>query len=116
MAGLYHGMNSMQRELRACKEMQIELQRSIKQEVSAALNRPIRVQWWAERQLDDASRCHLVRKGTCCVCCENKIDALLYRCGHMCTCSKCGRELLNGAGKCPMCRAPIIEVVRAYSP
>nr|CAB3497324.1 unnamed protein product [Digitaria exilis] len=81
LSGIQRGMTSMQQMLEACMEMQIELQRSIKQEVSAALNRS------------------LTMRGIC---------------GHMCTCSKCASELLHGVGKCPLCRAPIVEVIRAY--
>ncbi|KAL1819020.1 hypothetical protein ACET3Z_013889 [Daucus carota] len=115
MAMLNHRMNSMQMMLEACMDMQLELQRSVRQEVSAALN-------WQSRSADsevnlvpDESNLEHVKNGVCCICCDANIDSLLYRCGHMCACSKCAQKLVEGKDKCPMCRAPVVEVIRAYS-
>ncbi|MBA0800267.1 hypothetical protein Gohar_010711 [Gossypium harknessii] len=116
MARLQQRMNGMQRMLGACMEMQLDLQRSIRQEVSAALNRSAGSRGMIDDSSSkDAHNWDNVRKGLCCICSKGNIDSLLYRCGHMCACFKCGNELVQSGAKCPMCHAPVIEVVRAYS-
>ena len=56
----------------------------------------------------------------CTVCYERSVDCVLYSCGHMCLCYDCALTLYRGGrssgttGLCPICRAPIRDVIRAY--
>ncbi|CAH8284692.1 unnamed protein product [Eruca vesicaria subsp. sativa] len=116
MGRIHQRMDNLQRMLEACMEMQLELQRSIRQEVSAAMHRSADSSGSSSNDAESyESKWEYVRKGICCICCESNIDSLLYRCGHMNTCEKCAKKLVEAGGKCPMCQAPVVEAVRAYS-
>lgn len=55
-----------------------------------------------------------VSGGTCCVCMDNRKDAVLVPCGHRCLCVKCGDLLKSRRRTCPICRATITSVVRVH--
>ncbi|CAO1301579.1 unnamed protein product [Diamesa serratosioi] len=51
----------------------------------------------------------------CTICYENQIDSVLYTCGHMALCYPCAMKHWSGGnGVCPLCRAPIRDVIRTY--
>ncbi|MCO5615085.1 hypothetical protein L7F22_069373 [Adiantum nelumboides] len=111
---LQQGMADLHRVMETCLEMQLDLQRSMRQELAGALQQMYEGKAIPEEAID-GSKWVSVKRGICCVCCDRNIDSLLYRCGHMCTCLSCASELIKKSGKCPMCRAPIKEVVRAFT-
>jgi len=55
------------------------------------------------------------KTGECSVCMEREPNAALYPCGHMCMCYECAISVqkLRGA-LCPICRQPIIDILRIY--
>nr|GMD17528.1 putative E3 ubiquitin ligase [Ipomoea batatas] len=110
MEQLHQEMSEIRRSIKDCMNMQAKLQKSIKHEVAAALNQS------GQKSRRGSSSKHPSNEN-CCICSEMKIDSLLYRCGHMCTCFRCAHELVWGNGRCPICEAPILDIVRAvYAP
>ncbi|KAH9515172.1 RING finger protein 34 [Bulinus truncatus] len=53
------------------------------------------------KQPDD-SLCH--------ICMDSLVDCILLECGHMVTCTQCGKRLAD----CPICRQYIARVVRVF--
>ena len=45
---------------------------------------------------------------------RNPVGAVLYRCGHQCACLQCAYYMRHERLGCPLCRAPIEDVVRVY--
>ncbi|KAK9268105.1 hypothetical protein L1049_010545 [Liquidambar formosana] len=119
MEQLHYEMSELRKSIKSCMNMQMKMQHSIKQEV------------YSVREEGKKSLNGEPRRGICCICYEMPVDSLLYsiscthhvqissmvsfRCGHMCTCLRCAHELQWSSGKCPICRAPIVDVVRAYA-
>ena len=49
-------------------------------------------------------------KDVCKICMDAAIDCILLECGHMITCTKCGKRLAD----CPICRQYITRVVHVF--
>ena len=50
----------------------------------------------------------------CVVCFDRPADAVIYRCGHQCACLQCAYYMHHSRLGCPLCRAPIEDVIRVY--
>lgn len=111
MQSLKAQMEEMKNMLRLSFDLQMDIQRAIRQEVAAAI---------ASATAQGATAAPEVRSTPvndthCLICLDNYSDSVLYQCGHMCVCFTCGKNLMTrGNGKCPVCRAPIKDVIRAY--
>jgi len=56
-----------------------------------------------------------VAESECVICMSERVNCVLYRCGHMCLCIKCAKETRDTTGSCPICRQIIIDVIRCYA-
>lgn len=93
-------------------DLQMDIQRSIRQEVAAAMNDVKRAD--GNTALPVAAKSKPVSDTHCLICLDNFSDSVLYQCGHMCVCFTCGQNLMSRGSKCPVCRAPIKDIIRAY--
>ncbi|KAK3778080.1 hypothetical protein RRG08_044696 [Elysia crispata] len=101
-------MAEMKSMLKLTFDLQMDIQRSIRQEVAAALNSR------AGPSTATPSSSRPVNDTHCLICLDRHSDSVLYQCGHMCVCYMCGRDLIARGHTCPVCRAPIKDVIRAY--
>ncbi|XP_055874333.1 uncharacterized protein LOC106076478 [Biomphalaria glabrata] len=98
-------MNEMKNMLKLTFDLQLDIQRAIRQEVAGAMNSLSVSPPVLSRPINDTH---------CLICLDHHTDTVLYQCGHMCVCYTCGRDLVNRGHSCPVCRAPIKDVIRAY--
>jgi hypothetical protein len=100
----------MQQMLQLMFSMQMDMQRSLRQEVASALSTNA-----ATTQNSPPQPMHA---GHCTVCLTALADTVLYRCGHLCVCYVCGLQLQQSTSvhgvKCPICRAPVDDILRVY--
>ncbi|XP_067656830.1 uncharacterized protein [Haliotis asinina] len=111
ISSLKSQMEEMKNMMKLSFDLQLDIQRAIRQEVAAAISQATGataappVPATASRPVNDTH---------CLICLENTTDTVLYQCGHMCLCYACGKHLVSQSGKCPVCRAPIKDIIRAY--
>ena len=102
-------LQEMKNMMRQSFDLQLDIQRAIRQEVAAALS-----QVQGADECDVSTKSKPVSDTHCLICLDNHSDSVLYQCGHMCVCYPCGRYLMSRGSKCPVCRAPIKDIIRAY--
>ncbi|KAL7613417.1 hypothetical protein Lser_V15G06573 [Lactuca serriola] len=105
MEQLHQEIMELRRSIKGCVNMQVKMQLSFKQNVAVAA---------ATHSVQKKERKPLGIGKTCSICGDMQVDSLLYRCGHMCTCFGCAVELQRISGECPVCEAPIVDVVMAF--
>ncbi|XP_063686482.1 splicing factor 3B subunit 2-like isoform X2 [Bolinopsis microptera] len=98
-------MKEMKGMLKLLVDTQLEMQRAVRQEVSAMMR---------SSTVEPAKPTKQVKEGTCVVCLEYPCDTVLYRCGHLCCCFSCARALKVAGHHCPVCRAEVSDILRIY--
>jgi hypothetical protein len=107
---LKNEVTELKRMLKLSFEVQLDMQRSLKQEIAAL----IAGTWSQSASASLVSKTRPSSEGSCVICTESSVDAIFYQCGHMCACYACAQSLLDRQHNCPVCRAPIKDILRAY--
>ncbi|UJR10518.1 hypothetical protein I4U23_014721 [Adineta vaga] len=81
-------LDSMQQMLQIMFTMQMDMQRSLRQEVASAL-----AHHSTATTTTNASTIQPMAAGHCTICLTAVADTVLYRCGHLCVCYMCGLQL-----------------------
>jgi hypothetical protein len=50
----------------------------------------------------------------CSVCLDVPRNTIILPCKHLCVCAQCANKLFNSTKKCPVCRAPISNIMTIY--
>uniref|UniRef100_A0A8C1PX08 RING-type E3 ubiquitin transferase n=1 Tax=Cyprinus carpio TaxID=7962 RepID=A0A8C1PX08_CYPCA len=58
----------------------------------------------------DAAPGTAVEENLCKICMDSPIDCVLLECGHMVTCTKCGKRM----SECPICRQYVVRAVHVF--
>ncbi|MED6153750.1 hypothetical protein PIB30_105030, partial [Stylosanthes scabra] len=104
MSQLFREMSELRNSINSCISMQMQLQMQMQQ----FKNQDV----YSAKKEEKLSNNNTSKKGKCCICNESKVEAVLYRCGHMCACLKCANELQRKGENCPICKTPVVDVVR----
>ncbi|KAK2151649.1 hypothetical protein LSH36_356g06010 [Paralvinella palmiformis] len=120
MAAIKAQLSEMRNMLQMSFDVQLDIQRAIRQEVAAAINDVIGERTHGDRPpslVADSftpSAATPFIDGNCVICLDKEVDSVLYKCGHMCLCYSCGMHLKARGAHCPLCRAPIRDIIRTY--
>ncbi|XP_053406797.1 uncharacterized protein LOC128559399 [Mercenaria mercenaria] len=114
IASLKAQLQEMKNMMKVSFDLQMDIQRSIRQEVAAGIAAATAGNKDNATAPQTTVRSQPVNDTHCLICLDNHSDSVLYQCGHMCVCYPCGRHLMDRNAKCPVCRAPIRDIIRAY--
>lgn len=65
--------------------------------------------WKQEKQAQE-DKDAMMDSDLCKICMDNPVDCVMLECGHMCTCTTCGKQM----AECPICRQYVVRVVRTF--
>lgn len=117
LSGMKAQIAQLSEMLKMSLDLQMDIQRSIRQEVAAAVTQATAANAAPETarvETATTARSRRANDSKCIICLDDDADAVLYRCGHICMCYTCALRMRNAKGQCPVCRAPINDIVRAY--
>ncbi|MCJ8740166.1 hypothetical protein PDJAM_G00055790 [Pangasius djambal] len=61
-------------------------------------------------QNQDSTAAATMEENLCKICMDSPIDCVLLECGHMVTCTKCGKRM----SECPICRQYVVRAVHVF--
>lgn len=65
---------------------------------------------WKQEQRQKDSVETMDDDAMCKICMDSPIDCVMLECGHMCTCTNCGKQM----AECPICRQYVVRVVKTF--